>query len=76
MIELIGVSGSVLVLISFLFSNEIKIRLVNIIGALLFVIYGLCIQALSVWLLNGILILIHLLFLFAGNKKWIDGNNC
>lgn len=64
MIEFLGVLASVFVLISFLFKQPTYIRVVNIFGALLFVIYGLLIGALSVWVLNGILIFIHLYFLF------------
>ena len=60
--EIIGISASLLVLISFLFKNERSIRLVNIFGAVMFVIYGLMINALSIWLLNGILIFIHLYY--------------
>lgn len=63
MIEILGILASTLVLISFLFKKERSIRLVNILGAIMFVIYGLLINALSVWLLNGILIFIHLYFL-------------
>ena len=58
--ELIGTSASILVLISFLMKGETKIRLVNIFGALLFVIYGIAINAFSVWLLNGVLMIVHL----------------
>ena len=58
--EILGTAASVLVLISFLMKGEKKIRIINIVGALLFVIYGVLIKAFSVWLLNGILILIHI----------------
>lgn len=61
--EILGIIASTLVLISFLFKKERSIRLVNILGAIMFVIYGLLINALSVWLLNGILIFIHLYYL-------------
>ena len=62
--EILGIIASILVLISFLFKKERNIRLVNILGAIIFVIYGLLINALSIWLLNGILIFIHLYFLY------------
>ena len=61
--EVLGILASVFVLISFLFKKERSIRLVNIFGAIVFVIYGLLINALSIWLLNGILIFIHLYYL-------------
>ena len=63
MIETIGITATLFVLVSFLFKKERKIRLVNIIGASLFVIYGALNGAFSVWLLNGALIIIHIIFL-------------
>lgn len=58
--EVIGVCASVIVLISFLLKGEEKIRIVNLVGAILFVIYGLLIHAFSVWFLNSALVLVHL----------------
>lgn len=64
MIEIIGICATLFVLLSFLFRDEKRIRLVNIVGAALFVTYGLIMGALSVWLLNALLIIIHIYFLF------------
>ena len=58
--EEIGTIASIIVLISFLCKSERKIRIINIIGALLFVIYGALNGSFAVWFLNGALILIHL----------------
>lgn len=58
--ELIGTLASIIVLISFMIKGEKKIRLINIAGAFAFAVYGLLINAFSVWLLNGVLILIHI----------------
>ena len=58
-IEILGTFASVLVLVSFLMKNEKMIRSVNMVGAIVFVIYGICIDAFSVWFLNGILCLVH-----------------
>lgn len=57
--EIIGVFASVMVLISFVLNGEKQIRIVNIFGATLFVIYGLLINAFSVWFLNGALLGVH-----------------
>lgn len=57
--EILGIIASLFVLISFLIKGEAKIRLVNAIGCIIFVIYGLCIDALSIWLLNGITLIIN-----------------
>ncbi len=58
--EIIGIFGSIVVLLSFLFDDEKAIRLINMAGAGLLVAYGICINAFSVWFLNGILIIVHL----------------
>lgn len=62
-IEIIGILGSVFVLISFVVNDIKKIRIINIIGAVLFVVYGIYINAFSTWFLNGALILIHIYYL-------------
>lgn len=59
-IEIVGIVSTLLVLLSFLLKREQAIRQVNILGAVGFVIYGVGLQATSVWLLNGVLIFIHL----------------
>ena len=60
MYELIGVLASLIVLLSFVMNGESRIRIINIVGALLFVIYGLLINAFSVWFLNGTLLIVHI----------------
>ena len=62
-IEIIGIVATLFVLCSFILRGEWKIRLVNSFGALLFVIYGIFIQAWSVWILNIALIVIHIYYL-------------
>ena len=57
--EILGTIASIIVLISFLMKSEKNIRFVNILGALMFVVYGLCIDAFSVWFLNGSLCIVH-----------------
>lgn len=67
--ELIGIAGTLFVLLSFSMREIKKIRIINIVGAALFVIYGLLAGALSTWLLNGILIIIHLCYLLLKPSK-------
>lgn len=67
--ELIGIAGTLFVLASFLMKDYRKTRIINIVGAALFVIYGITINALSTWLLNSVLIFIHIYFLWKGNKN-------
>lgn len=58
--EYIGLTGTVLILIAFLCNGEKKIRLFDMAGSVLFVIYGCFIHAYSNIVLNGILILVHI----------------
>ena len=59
LIEIVGIMGATLILISFLLSGEKNIRMVNIIGAVLFIIYGLISWAISILFLNVALFIIH-----------------
>jgi hypothetical protein len=67
--EIIGTIASVIVLISFIIRGETKIRIINIVGASLFVVYGVAINAFSVWFLNGALIFIHIYYLIKDKRK-------
>lgn len=58
--EIIGTIASIIVLLSFLMKGEKRIRLINILGAMVFVVYGVLIRAFSIWFLNAILVIIHL----------------
>ena len=58
--EIIGVIGTVLILIGFLSNSEKTIRLFDLAGSVLFVLYGALIGAYSNILLNGALIIVHL----------------
>lgn len=57
--EIIGTIASVVVLLSFVATEEKRIRVINIFGAALFVAYGALTGAFSVWFLNGALVLVH-----------------
>ena len=61
--EIVGITATLFVLLSFLMRDISTVRVVNIIGAWLFVIYGLLINSFSTWLLNGVLIIIHIYYL-------------
>ena len=67
-VEIIGLLATSFVLLSFIMKEIKKVRLINIVGATLFVIYGLLINSLSVWLMNGILIGVHVYHLLKMKK--------
>lgn len=58
--ELIGIAGTILILIGFLSNSEKRIRIFDMIGSACFVMYGILIHAWSNILLNGILIIVHI----------------
>ena len=60
MVEIIGIVATLFILAAFSLNDKKLIRLVDSIGALLFVIYGILINSLSIWLLNICLIIINL----------------
>jgi membrane protein implicated in regulation of membrane protease activity len=62
-VEYIGIAAGVIVLLSFLFKKIKVIRLVNIVGAILFVIYGLLLPTYSTAFVNFALIVVHIIYL-------------
>jgi len=62
-VEIIGLAASVLVLISFLMREVRIIRIISIFGCIFWIVYGVWLGAWSVWILNSILIIVHIVFL-------------
>ena len=67
--ELFGILGTVLILIGFISDSEKRIRIFDMAGSALFVLYGILIGAYSNILLNGILIIVHIFKLRKIGKK-------
>ena len=61
--EWIGYIGSAIVLISFMMTSVVKLRLVNMAGSVITMIYGFMIQAYPTVVLNGVLLIINLIHL-------------
>ncbi|MEX0331518.1 MAG: GNAT family N-acetyltransferase [Puniceicoccaceae bacterium] len=61
--ELIGYTASLLVVISLMMRAIVKLRIVNMIGAFTFSIYGLLIESIPVAAMNGFIVLINIYFL-------------
>ena len=62
--ELIGYVASVLVAVSLMMRSILKLRVINLVGAVTFVVYGLLIEAYPVALVNFIIVLINLYYLY------------
>lgn len=65
--ELIGYAGSTLVAVSLAMKSLQRLRIINMIGAIFFIIYGLLIGALPVALLNGLTLFVNVYNLW---KMW------
>ncbi len=61
--EVVGYAASVLVAISLMMRSVLRLRIVNLIGASVFTVYGALIQAYPVAALNGLIVLIDLYYL-------------
>jgi hypothetical protein len=63
-VELIGYLGSILVAISLMMRSLLRLRIINLFGALFFTIYGVLLGAYPVAFLNGLIVCIDLYYLF------------
>lgn len=63
LLEWLGYLASILVLISLLMSSIIKLRWINLLGSLIFALYGFLIGALPVGLVNACIVIINIYYL-------------
>lgn len=63
LIELIGITGTLFILLSFVKTGERRIRRLNLVGSIIYVIYGVLINSFSTTVLNIIMIFIHIYYL-------------
>lgn len=73
--EIFGYIGTVLVLGSFLIEDIFRLRLVNTMGALFWLVYGLGICAMPTIVVNVCVILIHSIWFLKNRKKIFGGSN-
>jgi len=62
--EFIGYAASGLVAVSLMMSGIVKLRIINLIGAVFFAIYGLLINALPVAIVNGFICFVDIYYLY------------
>ena len=63
-IEWVGYSASLFIVISLTMTSIVKLRIINSIGCLLFVIYGLNVKAYHVVISNALIIMINIYNLY------------
>ena len=61
--EWLGLIASVIILVSFLMSSQIKTRIINMVGCIAFVIYGLLLPTYSTAFMNFAVLVVHIVFL-------------
>ena len=68
-VEILGSVATLFVMLSFVLHGELKFRWLNIIAEIFFVIYGLLLGAVSLWVLNIMLILINIYKLIRYSRR-------
>ncbi len=68
-IEILGYAASIMVAISLTMKNIVKLRILNLIGCILFSIYGLLIDAMPVVATNGFIVCVNIYFLIQMRKE-------
>jgi hypothetical protein len=74
-IEWIGYAGSVLVAASLMMSSIVRLRVLNLLGAVTFAVYGALVGALPVLIVNGFIVVVNGVYLarLAGRAdEWFD----
>ena len=74
-VEAVGLIGTGFIVLCFTFDDQEKIRVFDTVGAVLFIVYGLLIGALSNVVLNGILVAINCYKVAKIRKEKRDGEN-
>ena len=75
MIDIIGYIGMGIILYSFTIENIYKLRLINSIGSMVWIVYGLGIMAGPTILVNSSVLAIHLHWFYKNRKKNSDNSN-
>nr|WP_278245263.1 YgjV family protein [Clostridium sulfidigenes] len=75
LIEWIGYLASILITISMFMKEIFKLRFINLMGCILFVIYGLIIGAYPVAIANAIIVFINLYYLYKLFREMNTKNN-
>ena len=61
--EWLGLLASAFILVSFLTTNQTKTRLINMVGCVVFVVYGFLLPAYSTAFMNAALFVVHVVYL-------------
>ena len=70
MIELLGYLATITTIISMLFSIQMRLRTANLIACMIWVIYGVYMNAMPIIMVNSIIFIIHSVWLFRNIKSY------
>lgn len=68
--DIFGYIGTVLVLYSFTIENIYKLRTINSIGSIFWIVYGVGIMAWPTIIVNGCVLMIHTYWFIKHRKEW------
>lgn len=70
-IEWVGYAASLFIVVSLTMTSIVKLRIINSVGCLLFVIYGLNVNAYPVAISNALIVMINIynLYMLSKSKK-------
>lgn len=74
MIDIFGYIGTVLILYSFTIESIYKLRFINSVGSVFWIVYGIGIMAWPTIIVNGCVLCIHS-YWFIKNKRKINAEN-
>lgn len=69
LVEWIGYIASAMIVVSLIMTSIVKLRIINTIGCILFVIYGVIVGAYPVSVANGLIVIINLYNLYKLQKN-------
>ncbi len=69
--EIFGYIGTVIVLYSFLIESIYRLRLINSIGSIFWIVYGLGIIAWPTIIVNSGVLMIHSIWFIKHRKEWL-----
>ncbi len=68
--EIIGIIATLFIVVAFSLKGELKIRILDTVGAIIFIVYGSLINSVSVVVLNSLLVIIQLYHIYKLSKVY------
>jgi hypothetical protein len=69
--DIFGYAGTVIILYSFIIEIIYKLRFINSIGSVFWILYGIGILAWPTIIVNSCILLIHIFWLIKHRKEWL-----